>query len=192
VKILIPLLLVVAGSWSIREWYSDRYEAEPVAKEAPAEIEAGAPPDRRWLSDWLGGVTSPPLPGTLRADLARWGPPASVEGWDHLSRPGIGPAARAELARWLQLSTSENSRATELIIAPTPDGKAVDLKVTLHGPAAALLPWLHHLLELPEGSGYLTDPQRLRFYTLGESGIAANLTVRVLPAATLLSMEGAD
>jgi hypothetical protein len=189
-KVLIPLLLVIAGGWSLQQWYHDRYEDTPALQPGPArpaaEVSGG---NLHWLRDWFGSIGEPPHPAVLRADLARWNT-EMVEGWEHLSRPGFGPAARAEIARWLEMAAAESAHASELIVAPTADGRAVDLKLTLIGPPAALLPWLHHLLSQPQHRGYLTDPQRLRFLHLGEEGVAANLTIRVLPAAALLPAAG--
>lgn len=187
-RLLLPFLLLVAAGATLFHWYERRYEAEPREPAKAASTPGAAPArDDAWLRAELGQPPEAPSLLELQDSLTRWGLEETPAGWEHLLRSGAGTAARFELGRWLEFKPGERSRAVGLTIQPSGDERALDLHVQLEGPAAAVLPWLSHLLALPAGRGYWTDPQRVRLTHRGESGVGVRLSLRVLPAPVLLA-----
>jgi len=185
----LPLLLLALAGLSLRDWWDQRTTARALAESPTSQIvlpaPAPRPPDSSWLPPLLGRTAPAPGRAELRGELEAWGLTGFGGDPQALDDPAAGPAARAELARWLELRPSAG-KAERFGVALTPDGQAVEIRLGLSGPAAALFPWLTHILSQPAAAGYWTDPLRLRLEG-DPGGMRADLSLRLVPAEALLA-----
>ncbi|MFQ5750090.1 MAG: hypothetical protein ACE5H3_11635 [Planctomycetota bacterium] len=189
-RLWIPLLLLALTGMTLRDWWKQRAAAQALAERQASQAARPAPPppDSSWLPPLFGAPPQAPARAELRTRLEAWGRTGFGGRPEILDGPDAARAARAELARWLELRPSAG-KAERFDVVPTPDGRAVEIRLELSGPPASLFPWLTHLLSQPPGAGYWTDPLRLRLE--GEpDGMRADLALRVVPAEGLLPPPG--
>lgn len=175
----LPILAGAVGCWF--DWRADRAAA------APPPTAAAATP-----SPWhaaLGELAEPPALGPLRERVQAW------SGLPSLAAAGLEPAttaaaaARHELARWCDFSSTAELRWSSLAAAASADGRSCELHGDFAGPAPAALELLQHLLAAPAGRGYLTDPLHLQLHR-EDAGVHVFVRLLVTPAAHFLTGEG--
>lgn len=184
-SILLGFFAAITNQWWIRTelWKQSRLEPTmPTVPTAPAKLAS------EWLSTTLGEPGTPPAVAKLQSGLNRWGI-SKVEGWDLLGLPVLGGLARLELERWFELGPGAGSEGKSLRLNHRPNLHCLELELEIQGSSAAILPLLTHLLEMPIGRGYLTDPASVQLRSHSD-GIALNLVIRVFSAKQLAGLSG--